>query len=74
MTGAANIKYINQSAGFVPIVVTTGTTIERPIRRPAMKLPVCGKVSRECFTMRSGSDDDDGWRRGSRCVGALTVK
>lgn len=49
MIGAPKTKNVSRSLGFATIIANMGTTIERPIKRPAMKLPACRNLARGCF-------------------------
>jgi hypothetical protein len=53
MMGAPKTKNVCQSLGFATTIANTGTTIERPIKRPAMKLPACRNPARRFFMIHN---------------------
>src|ERR1022692_1221425 len=56
--GAPKPKNVCQSSGFATIIANRGTTIERPIKRPAMKLPACRNLAGGFFMTHSDPDCD----------------
>jgi len=58
MIGAPKTKNVCQSLGLATIIANRGTTIERPIKRPAMKLPACRNLARGFFMIHSDPDCD----------------
>ena len=72
MIGAPKTKNVCQSPGFATIIANTGTTIERLIKRPAMKLPACRNLAGGFFmttliliVMAAGAP------YGAKCSGSL---
>jgi hypothetical protein len=58
MMGAPKARNACQSLGFATIIANTGATIERPIKRPAMKHPACRNLARGFFMIHSDPDCD----------------
>jgi hypothetical protein len=59
MMSDPNTQAIGQSPESATIIANTGIMIERPIRRPAMKLPACRNLASEFFMIRSSPDNHD---------------
>ena len=57
MMSDPNTQPIGQSPGSATIIANIGIMIERPIKRPAMKLPACRNLANGFFTMRSSPDN-----------------
>src|SRR5207244_3034022 len=58
MIGAPKTKNVCQSLGLATIIAKTVTTIERPIKRPATKLPACRNLASGFFMIHSDPDCD----------------
>src|SRR6266581_8905779 len=58
MMGAPKTKNVCQSLGLATIIAKTVTTIERPIKRPATKLPACRNLARGFFMIHSDPECD----------------
>ncbi len=74
MMGAPNTINGCQAVGFAPVNAITGTTIERPTKTPAMKLPASRNLARAFFILHSNPDNHDRLPQDSPCVGSLTAK
>lgn len=76
--GAPKINHVCQSLGLAAIIANTATTMERPIKSPATKLPASRNALRNLaggfFTIRSDRGNDVRDPEGRRCVSALTAK
>jgi len=60
MMSDPNTQPIGQSPGSATIIANIGIMIERPIKRPAMKLPACRNLANgffTIFTIRSSRDN-----------------
>jgi len=51
MMGAPKIHNVRQSLGSTAIIADTATTMESPIKSPAMRLPACRNLARGFFIM-----------------------
>jgi hypothetical protein len=71
--GAPKSKNVCQSVRVAPVNTITGTTIERPTKMPAMKLPV-RTLARDFFIIHSDPDHYRHLPQDSRCVDSLTAK
>ena len=58
MTGAPKTYNVCQPPGSATIIANNGTTIERPVKSPAMKLRASRSLTREFFMIDSDREND----------------
>jgi hypothetical protein len=74
MMGAPNTINGCQAVGSAPVNAITGTTIERPTKMPAMKLPASRNIAKAFFIIHSSPGNHRRLPQDSPCVGSLTAK